>query len=138
MKLSSRSRYGIRAILELAVEYGKDPVKVKAIAKTQDISSKYLEQLITMMKLAGLVRSVRGRKGGYLLTREPDKIKLSEVFIALEGPLDTFECLEHSAFHPGCVDCTTKQIGLKIHNAMMDVLGPMTLEDMAKDMRSDS
>ncbi len=74
MKLSSRSRYGLRAVLELAVEYGNGPLQIKAIANRQDISSKYLEQLVAMMKSAGLVSRVRAPKGGYVLTRAPNKI----------------------------------------------------------------
>ncbi len=133
MKLSSRSRYGLRAILELAVEYGNGPLQIKAIAKRQDISSKYLEQLVAMMKSAGLVSSVRGPKGGYVLIREPNKIKLSEIFTALEGPLVTVECLEHPEFCPKCADCATRKVWLKIHNAMMDVLESTTLQDLADD-----
>ena len=64
MKLSSRSRYGFRAILELAVEYGNGPLQIKTIAKREDISNKYLEQLVAMRKASGLVRSIRGPKGG--------------------------------------------------------------------------
>ena len=138
MKLSSRSRYGLRTILQLAVEYGNGPLQIKAIAKRQDISSKYLEQLISMMKSAGLVSSVRGPKGGYVLTREPNKIKLSEIFTALEGPLVAAECLEHPAFRPGCADCATRKVWLKIQNAMMGVLESTTLQDLADDVASGS
>jgi Rrf2 family protein len=133
MKLSSRSRYGLRAILELAVEYGNGPLQIKAIAKRQDISSKYLEQLVAMMKSAGLVSSVRGPKGGYVLIREPNKIKLSEIFTALEGPLVTVECLEHPEFCPKCADCATRKVWLRIQNAMMGVLESTTLQDLADD-----
>jgi Rrf2 family cysteine metabolism transcriptional repressor len=134
MKLSSRSRYGLRAILELAVEYGNGPVQIKAIAKKEDISNKYLEQLVAMMKSAGLVTSVRGPKGGYILTKEPDKIKLSEIITSLEGPIDTAECLEHSEFCPMCADCVTREVWGKIQNAMMGVLESTTLQDMAEEM----
>ncbi len=133
MKLSSRSRYGLRAILELAVEYGNGPLQIKAIAQRQDISSKYLEQLVAMMKSSGLVSSVRGPKGGYVLTREPNKIKLSEIFTALEGPLVTVECLEHPEYYPKCADCATRKVWLKIQHAMMDVLDSTTLQDLADD-----
>jgi len=87
MKLSSRSRYGLRAILELAVEYGNGPLQIKTIAEREDISNKYLEQLVAMLKASGLVRSIRGPKGGYELTRPPGDVKLSEVFTTLEGPV---------------------------------------------------
>ena len=76
MKLSSRSRYGLRAILDLALEFGKGPVQIKVIAAREDISNKYLEQLMTILKTSGLVRSLRGPKGGYLLSRPPNEVKL--------------------------------------------------------------
>ena len=84
MKLSSRSRYGFRAILELAVEYGNGPVRIKTIAEREDISNKYLEQLMAMLKSTDLIRSVRGPRGGYVLSKAPNQIKLKEVFIALD------------------------------------------------------
>ena len=130
MKLSSRSRYGFRALLELALAHGSDPLQIRTIAKQQDISNKYLEQLIAMMKLAGLVKSVRGPKGGYLLAGAPNEIKLSKVFTALEGPLITVECLEHAEYCSKCSDCVTRQVWLKMQNAIMDVLESMTLQDL--------
>lgn len=130
MKLSSRSRYGFRAILELAVEYGHGPLQIKVIAQREDISNKYLEQLIAMLKAAGLVRSIRGPRGGYLLTRPPGEIKLSEVFATLEGPTISVECLEHPEFCPKCMDCVTRQVWSQMQDAMMGVLEGMTLQDL--------
>ena len=130
MKLSSRSRYGFRALLELALAYDSGPLQIRMIAEQQNISNKYLEQLIAMMKLAGLVKSVRGPKVGYLLARAPNEIKLSKVFTALEGPLITVECLEHAEYCSKCSDCVTRQIWLKMQNAVMDVLESMTLQDL--------
>lgn len=130
MKLSSRSRYGFRAILELAVEYGHGPLQIKVIAQREDISNKYLEQLIAMLKASGLVRSIRGPRGGYLLTRPPGEIKLSEVFTTLEGPTIAVECLEHPEFCPKCMDCVTRQVWSKMQAAMMGVLEGMTLQDL--------
>jgi Rrf2 family protein len=94
VKLSTRTRYGIRAILELAVNHGKGPLQTRVIARRQNISVKYLEQLMAMLKTGGFVRSIRGSKGGYVLARPPAQIKLREVFSALEGPVVTVECLE--------------------------------------------
>ena len=130
MKLSSRSRYGFRAILELAVEYGKGPLQIKTIAKREDISNKYLEQLIAMLKASGLVRSIRGPKGGYELTRPPGDVKLSEVFITLEGPVVAVECLEHPEFCPRCTECVTRDVWAKMQSAIMGVLESMTLQDL--------
>ncbi len=130
MKLSSRSRYGLRAILELAVDYGNGPLQIKTIAKREDISNKYLEQLIAMLKSSGLVRSIRGPKGGYILTRPPNEIKLSHVFTTLEGPIVAVECLEHPEYCPKCTDCVTRQVWAKMQSAMMAVLENMTLQDL--------
>ncbi len=130
MKLSSRSRYGFRAILELAVEYGNGPLQIKTIAKREDISNKYLEQLVAMLKASGLVRSIRGPKGGYELTRPPGDVKLSEVFTTLEGPVVTVECLEHPEFCPRCTECVTRDVWAQMQSAIMGVLESMTLQDL--------
>ncbi len=130
MKLSSRSRYGFRAILELAVGYGEGPIRIKTIAAKEDISNKYLEQLMAMLKSTGLIRSVRGPRGGYSLSRPPDQIRLREIFVSLEGPLTTTECLEHPDYCPRCTDCVTRQIWAQIHDAIMGVLDSMSLQDL--------
>ena len=130
MKLSSRSRYGFRAILELAIEYGNGPVRIKTIAEREDISNKYLEQLMAMLKSTDLIRSVRGPRGGYVLSKAPNQIRLKEVFVALEGPLTTSECLEHPDYCPRCTDCVTRQVWAQVHDAVMGVLDSMTLQDL--------
>ena len=130
MKLSSRSRYGLRAILDLALEYGGGPLQIKTIAKREDISNKYLEQLMTILKTAGLVRSLRGPKGGYLLAKPPNEVRLSEVFTVLEGPLVTVECLQHPQFCPRCAECITRQVWAQIQDAMLGVLESINLQDL--------
>lgn len=118
-------------MVELAVEYGKKPMQIKVIAERQDISNKYLEQLMTILKSSGLVRSMRGPKGGYLLAKPPSEIKLSDVFSALEGPMVTVDCLEHPDYCARCTDCVTRDVWTQIQNAMMGVLESMTLQDIA-------
>lgn len=130
MKLSSRSRYGLRAILDLAMEYGKGPLPIKTIAKREDISNKYLEQLMTILKTSGLVRSLRGPKGGYLLAKPPNEIKLREIFTVLEGPLVTVECLRHPEFCPRCAECITRQVWAEVQDAMLGVLESINLQDL--------
>ncbi len=130
MKLSSRSRYGFRALLELAIAHGSGPLQIRTIAKQQNISNKYLEQLIAMMKSAGLVKSIRGPKGGYLLAGAPNEIKLSKVFTALEGPLVIVECLEHAEYCSQCTGCVMRQVWSDMQNAIMGVLESMTLQDL--------
>ena len=139
MKLSTRTRYGIRAALELAEAYGQGPRQIKIIAEHQDISVKYLEQLMAMLKSAGFIRSMRGSKGGYVLAREPARIKLSEIFIALEGQPVTVECLEHENQCARAIDCVTRQVWLDVQKAVMGVLDSMSLKDLierAKDEKT--
>jgi len=136
MKLSSRSRYGLRAILDLALEYGKGPLQIKTIANREDISNKYLEQLMSILKTSGLVRSLRGPKGGYLLAKPPNEIKLREVFTVLEGPLVTVECLQHPEFCPRCAECITRQVWSQVQDAMLNVLESINLQDLVDRARS--
>jgi len=140
MKLSTRTRYGVRAILELAENHGAGPLQVKAIAQRQDISVKYLEQLMAILKSAALVRSIRGSKGGYLLAKAPNQIKLSDVFGALEGPSAiAVECLENKSYCARAADCVTRQVWAQVQEAIMSVLQSMTLQDLVdrtKDKRA--
>jgi Rrf2 family transcriptional regulator, cysteine metabolism repressor len=133
MKLSTRSRYGVRALLELAINYSKGPLQIKTIADREKISNKYLEQIVAVLKTSGLVLSVRGPKGGYILAKPPEEIKLSDVFVVLEGPLTTFDCLIDKSYCTRCGDCLTKNIWLKMQEAINDVLTSITLKDMADD-----
>src|SRR4030065_2254437 len=96
MKISTKIRYGTRAMLELASRYGEGPIELREIAKRENISPKYLEQVIIPLRTAGLVKSVRGSKGGYSLAKPPSEILLKDVIEVLEGPLDLIECLRDS------------------------------------------
>lgn len=136
MKLSSRVRYGMRAILELGIEYGMAPLQIKTISEREDISNKYLEQLIAMLKAAGLVRSVRGPRGGYMLAKPPAEITLKEIFVTLEGPMVPAECLEHPEFCPRCMDCTTREVWKELQDAINGVLEPQTLADLVERSKS--
>ena len=131
MKLSTRTRYGLRAILELAASQGEAPLQIKIIAHRQEISVKYLEQLMAMLKSAGLVRSIRGSKGGYFLAKAPSQIKLSDVFNALEGPSAiTVECLENESYCARTADCIARRVWAQVQEAIMGVLQSMTLQDL--------
>ena len=136
MKISTRTRYGIRAVLELAVGYGQGPLQLKVIAQHQDISVKYLEQIIAMLKSGGLVRSVRGAKGGYILAKSPNQVKLSDVFACLEGPVNTVDCIENQNYCARAADCLSRQVWTQVQNAINNVLQSITLQDLvakAKD-----
>ncbi len=130
MKLSTRTRYGLRAIIELAENSGAAPVQIKAIAASQDISVKYLEQLMTILRSAGFVRSVRGSKGGYMLAKAPNQIKLSDLFDCLEGHVTTVECVEDTNFCERVEDCVARQVWAQVQNAIKNVLQSITLQDL--------
>jgi Rrf2 family transcriptional regulator, cysteine metabolism repressor len=132
MKISTRTRYGMRAILELAVAYKAAPLQIKVIAERQDISAKYLEQLIAIIKAAGLVRSLRGPHGGYVLAKPPQDIKLSEIFRVLEGPVLTVECVENEQACPKYADCVTRQLWIEVNEAILNVLENKTLADLVE------
>ena len=138
MRLLTRTSYGIRAILQLAENHGKRPLQIKAIARQQDISVKYLEQVIAILKSAGFVRSIRGPKGGYVLAKPPNQIKLNDVFTALEGPITTVECTKDENYCSRAADCVTRQVWTEVQKAIINVLESLTLQnlvDRAKDKR---
>jgi Rrf2 family protein len=130
MRLSTRTRYGIRAILEVAENWGRGPLKLKTIAERQEISAKYLEQLMAILKSAGLVRSVRGARGGYVLARPAKEIKMSEVFRCLEGPVVTVECLDDKSYCKRTTDCVSRQLWAKVQKAIMNALENVALQDL--------
>lgn len=135
MKLSTRTRYGMRAIIELAQHEGKRPLQLKVIAERQDISVKYLEQLMSLLRSAGFVRSVRGSKGGYVLARPADQIKLNEVFRCLEGPVTTAECTEDESYCERSADCAARQVWVRVEAAIQDVLGSIKLSDLVQESK---
>ena len=140
MKLSTRTRYGIRAILELAGNYGNGPLQIRIIAQRQNISVKYLEQIMAILKSAGFIRSIRGSKGGYILVKAPNQVKLNDVFNALEGSSAiALECLENKNYCARAADCMARQLWAQVQEAIETVLQSMTLQDLidrAKDKRT--
>jgi len=130
MKLSTRTRYGLRAILELAAHYNEGPVQIKVIALRQAISVKYLEQLMAILKSAGFITSIRGAKGGYILAKKPNQIRLNDVFTALEGPVSTVECVQDKSYCVRVADCMARQVWLQVQQAIVNVLQAVTLQDL--------
>jgi len=135
MKLSTRTRYGIRALLELAENTGDSPLQIKVIGKKQDISIKYLEQLMSSLKGGGFVRSLCGSKGGYLLAKEAKDIKLIDVFNCLEGPFVTVECLADKSLCSRTSDCVTRKVWFKVQRAVNEVLESMSLQDLVEQAK---
>ena len=137
MKLSTRTRYGMRAIIELAVGDRKGPLQLKVIAQHQEISVKYLEQLMVVLKSAGFVRSIRGAKGGYVLAKAPNQIKLSDIFHCLEGPVSTVECVENEDYCRRAADCVARQVWTQVQEAIEGVLQSITLQDVVDRAKAD-
>ena len=130
MKLSTRARYGTRALLDLAQHYGEDVIPLKDIARRQQISLPYLEHLVGPLVDARLIQSVRGARGGLKLAKSPDAIRLSEVVCLLEGPIEPVDCI----MSPGKCDrarfCATRDVWGDVGKAMTAVLEQTTLADL--------
>jgi Rrf2 family protein len=132
LKLSTKGRYGLRAMVELARIYNNGPMMMSAITKRQEISRKYLHAILTALKGAGLVRAVRGAKGGFMLTKDPGDIGVHEIYTALEGKLSIVDCLNDETVC-GRVDiCETRDIWRQLNDAMLEVLSGMTLADLVR------
>jgi Rrf2 family protein len=130
MKLSTKCRYGARAILEIAKNYGKRPTKRKDIAHSQEISESYLENILLALKNCGLIDTVRGAHGGYALGRSPSTITLFQIVEALEGSLNLVECLADSASCGRVDECTMRGVWSSLKKAMEETLGRVTLQDL--------
>ena len=134
MKVSTRGRYGLRAMIELARNRGSGAIPLRKIAEKQDISEQYLEQLFSNLRKAELVESVRGAKGGYLLKDPPDKINVREIIAALEGPIAPVDCvLEDSEMCNYEDDCVTHALWKNLKDCIDDMLGSITLQDLLKE-----
>ena len=134
MILSTKGRYGLKIMYELALNYGKGPMSLKEIALRQQLSETYLEQLIVPLKKTGLVTSIRGAQGGYELIGKPDEITVGEIIRTLEGPLAPSECVLDD--EPECTRaeyCVTRLIWEKIMESINNVVDSITLNDMVKD-----
>lgn len=132
MKFSTRVRYGMRAMLDLAVNGEGKLVLLKDIAARQEISKRYLEHMMTQLRNGGLVVAERGASGGYRLSRDPSQIKLDEVFEALEGKLAPVECVSDTSACERSDDCVVRELWCEVTGAMRDVLENKTLEDLGR------
>ncbi len=135
MKLTTRSRYGTRLVLDIALHGGQGPVRIKDIAKRQGISVKYLEKLVRDLKQAGIVDSRRGPKGGHRLAKSPDRITVGEIVGVLEGDLSLVACEAGEKDCPKVTDCLTRKVWLEAARAMSDKLDSITLDSLAASAR---
>ncbi|OGO18554.1 MAG: hypothetical protein A2Z15_08905 [Chloroflexi bacterium RBG_16_50_11] len=132
MKLSTRTRYGTRALLELALHNGNSPVFLKDIASKQEISLPYLEQLVSPLISGGIIRSTKGPKGGITLAKKPRDIKMIEIAHILEGSLAPVECVDHPEVCNRSELCVTRDIWGEVKAAMDRVLESTTLQDLVE------
>jgi len=130
MKLSTKGRYAIRAMLDLAMQTRENPIMIKDISKRQDISDLYLEQLFNRLKTAGLVRSTRGPRGGFTLTRSPSLITMRDVLQAMEGSTAPVECVDNAQICARADSCVTRRLWTAMKQAMDEVLDSTTLKDL--------
>ena len=130
MKLSTRGRYGMRAMLDLAQHYDDGLVLVKDVARRQEVSERYLEHLFLSLKTAGLVKSVRGAHGGFTLARAPDKIKLMDIINVSEGPLALVDCVVDASVCSRSSLCATRDLWRELQSVMGAVLSSQTLQDL--------
>ncbi|OGW35872.1 MAG: hypothetical protein A2010_16895 [Nitrospirae bacterium GWD2_57_9] len=132
MKLSTKGKYGVRAVYEIARHFGRGPITIKEIADRQGISFSYLEQILHKLGKAGLIESVRGPAGGYLLARKPAELTIGDIVRTLEGPIALSHCLE-----PGeagdCYqadDCVARMVWTKVGAKIEEALDSISFEDL--------
>ena len=133
MKISTKGRYALRLMLDLAINHTGNFIPLKAVAQRQDISDKYLEQIIHQLSKSGLVQSARGAQGGYRLTRAPEEYTAGEILRLVEGSLVPVACLEYGAHCEHTDTCMTIDLYRKMQKSIDDVVDNTTLVDLIKD-----
>ena len=135
MNISTRGRYGLRALLEIAVQPQQMPVTIRDISEKQQMSVTYLEQILHRLKKAGLVRSIRGARGGYVLARKGEKITVSQIISALDGPISISHCDLPEMREKSCIGpsaCVSRVLWKKLEDLIEGVLSSVTLDDLKK------
>lgn len=136
MKLSTKGRYGLRAVIDLAVHGKEEAVALSSVSERQEISISYLEQLIAKLKKAGIVNSVRGAQGGYFLAKKPEEISVGDILRALEGDLNPVDCPEivkSSASCSGADMCVTKYVWMRISDSINNTVDTMMLSELLEE-----
>ena len=138
MKISTKGRYGLRALIDLAQYSEIEPVSINSIASRQWISERYLEQLMTLMKKAGLIKSIRGAGGGYVLAKKMDEISVGDVLRALEGNLEPVECAAYSQ-ESSCEaagGCVTKYVWQRINESINRTVDEISLKQLVEESKN--
>jgi len=133
MKLSTRSRYGTRMMLDLAQHYDQGPVQMGEISKRENISVKYLEQLIIPLKKANFIKSVRGPKGGHMLAKSPEEITVGDIVRILEGGITLSSCIENPEVCDRTTRCLVRGVWEETTKVMYDKLNSVTLSKMINE-----
>jgi Rrf2 family protein len=139
MKISTQSRYGLRALFDIAYHSSCQSTQVKDIASRQAISPRYIEQIFQKLKKGGIVRSIRGPAGGYCLTRKPEEITIGDVIRAAEGPVQLVSCGITKTATKGCEragECVTTDIWREASSRLMAYFDSITLEDLCKEAQA--
>ena len=130
MQITTRLRYGVRAIIEIGRRFGETPIKRREIVSSQGIPDSYLENILITLKERGIIRTIRGAKGGYLLTRPPKRITVLEIAEALDGPVLPTDCLEHPSGCDRVSTCATRPLWDRLKKAHEEVLEGTTVQDL--------
>ena len=130
MRLSTKGRYGVRALVDIALNCESGPVLMRDIGRRQDVSGQYLEHLISPLIKAGILRSIRGSRGGITLARPPENIRLNQVVEILEGSLAPVECVDKPEICTRSGSCVTRDLWSEMKMATMGVLGALTVRDL--------
>ncbi len=138
MKVSTKGRYGLKAIIDLAAHCSDGScVSLKSIAERQGISEAYLEQLMAVLKKNGFVKSIRGAQGGYILEKSPEEISVGDILSVLEGPLNVVECVSNrenvSCGNGTCKKCVTKNVWEKISDSLLEVVNSISLKNLVDE-----
>lgn len=135
MQLSTRARYATRAMLELALNYGEGPLQLKEIAKKQDISEKYLEQVLIALRKDGFIHTQKGNRGGYMLAMPPREITLYDIISTVEGSLAPVACVDNTALCGRSDQCVTRDIWARLKEKIIGELSSTTLADLALEQK---
>lgn len=138
MKLSTRGRYAARALLDLALHQNNGPTSLKEIAARQDVSPKYLDQILSQLRNAGIVRAMRGSKGGFSLAVESDNLTLLKVITVMEGRTAIVDCVGEGAICERAEECVTRDVWADVGTAIDQVLGAITIGDLVERTKNRS
>jgi len=139
MKISTRGRYGLRALIDIASQKDNKRITIKTLSERQGVSEHYLEQIIAILKKAGMVKSIRGAQGGYILNASPYTTSVGDILRILEGSLSITGCTdernESTCGNSTCDNCVTKSVWERIQNSIDEIVNNITLHELVEDYK---